>query len=521
MKNSTTKRALLLSVLSLMLCISMLIGTTYAWFTDSVTTGVNSITSGTLSVDIQNAAGESLENDVLSFRDANNNANILWEPGASFKLDSFKVVNTGNLTLKYKIEIDAFTGDVALLNVIDFVVVKADGTTVPMEDYFENTKDTTLAPKGQTGSESEMIQIVGTMDKEAGNEYQNKILNSVQLTVLATQMTSEYDSFGYTYDADAAYAGQGVASRPAAGSSESWIPVEIRDETEAKVASAEVPVAAMADDAEKVVIEVDESDYEGNFIVATGLETKVYDVTVEGLKDGNTEELKMNLRIEPGLDPDTVKLYHYDDEIDCDYDPVTGYVSFWSATFSPFTIVFDAESEYVAPTTGAVPTATVVEKTEWVGKTDIPWGSYGAWSPTEGLTSTPDAAYTFSCNQTPEEAAASKYAYWECDFFVKLDRDLGPNQIFLGGYYSQFNAHVGFHNGEFTLPANTEIPMIGSVAGAWTYAAIARDVGVFDCCVADVDDALKGATFTVTLRLTNPDNRAEIIDVQTVSYTFE
>ena len=44
------KRALLLSVLALMLCAAMLIGTTYAWFTDTATAGVNRIQSGTLNV---------------------------------------------------------------------------------------------------------------------------------------------------------------------------------------------------------------------------------------------------------------------------------------------------------------------------------------------------------------------------------------------------------------------------------------------------------------------------------------
>ncbi|MBQ1965919.1 MAG: hypothetical protein II348_04510, partial [Clostridia bacterium] len=50
MNKKNTKRALLASALSLLLCVSMLVGTTYAWFTDSVTSANNVIQSGTLDV---------------------------------------------------------------------------------------------------------------------------------------------------------------------------------------------------------------------------------------------------------------------------------------------------------------------------------------------------------------------------------------------------------------------------------------------------------------------------------------
>ncbi len=194
MKKSTTKRALLLSVLSLMLCISMLIGTTYAWFTDSVTTGVNQIQSGTLEVDMVDAAGKSLEGKTLSFRDKNGNKNILWEPGATFELDKFAIVNKGNLALKYKIVINGLSGDAELLKVIKFTV---DGT--PLEQF--NISDKMLKP----GEKSALINLAGTMDPAAGNEYQNKKIDGISITVYATQVESEYDSNGNTYDASAEY----------------------------------------------------------------------------------------------------------------------------------------------------------------------------------------------------------------------------------------------------------------------------------------------------------------------------
>ena len=51
-KTKSTKRALLMSALALLMCVSMLIGSTFAWFTDSVTSAGNKIQAGTLQVDL-------------------------------------------------------------------------------------------------------------------------------------------------------------------------------------------------------------------------------------------------------------------------------------------------------------------------------------------------------------------------------------------------------------------------------------------------------------------------------------
>ena len=49
----STKRALLMSVISMLLCLAMLTGTTFAWFTDSVKSGMNKIVAGNLDVELQ------------------------------------------------------------------------------------------------------------------------------------------------------------------------------------------------------------------------------------------------------------------------------------------------------------------------------------------------------------------------------------------------------------------------------------------------------------------------------------
>ena len=163
----------------------------------------------------------------------------------------------------------------------------------------------------------------------------------------------------------------------------------------------------------------------------------------------------------------------------------------------------------------------VAKVTPYTETESIKWGNYGQWSPTEGLEANLEAAYTFTCVETGTEAAQNKYADWHCDFYVSLDRDLGENQIFLGGNYGSFG-WIGFHNGDVTLKANEELPLLGSVTqNPWTYQMIAEYVGEFICGVGDVDDALTGATFTVMLRLTNPENADEFYNVAKITYTFK
>ena len=202
--SKSTKRALLTSVLALLMCVTMLIGATFAWFTDSASTAVNKIQAGTLNVDIVDKNGDSLDGKSLSFKDVNNNTDILWEPGATFNLDSFKIVNKGNLAFKYKVIISGVNGNAKLLEAIDFFVKIGDADKVALADW-----DGILLPDGEAATDTmdagttSAITISGTMKKEAGNEYQGLSIDGIGITVVATQYTYENDSFSNEYDASA------------------------------------------------------------------------------------------------------------------------------------------------------------------------------------------------------------------------------------------------------------------------------------------------------------------------------
>ena len=209
---ANTKRALLTSALAIVACVAMLIGSTFAWFTDTASTGVNKITSGTLHVQIQNEADEPI--DTLDWvtkegTKIEKQEDILWEPGCTYLLTPFKIVNTGTLALKYKIVITGLDGDSPLLDVIKFTYKTADG------DVFDMSAEGHLAANGGA---TEMITISAHMDEDAGNDYQGKTLTGIKFTVYATQDTVESDSFDDQYDKYAQYGERTVKTdAPVAG----------------------------------------------------------------------------------------------------------------------------------------------------------------------------------------------------------------------------------------------------------------------------------------------------------------
>ena len=198
----STKRALLGSVMAMVLCLAMLVGSTFAWFTDTASTGVNKIQAGNLDIEIQDENGNAIKN--LAWKTQEGTAfdeeqNPLWEPGCTYELTPFQIVNNGNLALKYKIVVTGLEGDSGLLKVITFTYKTADGAT------FDINQEGHLTAKGTAKASTGLITLTGTMATTAGNDYMGKELKNITITVTATQDTVESDSFNNRYDNAAEY----------------------------------------------------------------------------------------------------------------------------------------------------------------------------------------------------------------------------------------------------------------------------------------------------------------------------
>ena len=204
MKSTTsTKKALLLAILSTLLCVSMLIGTTFAWFTDTASTAVNKIQAGNLDVKLEYATEWDETGNVTKWTSAEGKTlpflvngaipavgtEIFWEPGCTYSLPELRVTNNGNLSLKYKVVITGINGSAELNEVIEWTI---DGADLGIEYHL-------------LANESNVITISGHMLETASNEYQGKTIDGIGITIYAVQDTAESDSNGNTYDENATY----------------------------------------------------------------------------------------------------------------------------------------------------------------------------------------------------------------------------------------------------------------------------------------------------------------------------
>ncbi|MBE6688787.1 MAG: hypothetical protein E7588_05865 [Ruminococcaceae bacterium] len=530
MKKRTTAQALGFSVLSLLLCVSMLIGTTFAWFTDSVSSARNTIQSGNLDVALYYLD----DND--DWMPVNELTDIfgynLWEPGYT-KVAYFKVVNEGSLALNYQLSADVYAetkginkaGDSFSLS--DYIKTSVVEQGVSRDDILAmsgnnlkgalNMSVGSLEAKNDGDSDEKIVGFALWMPTTVTNEANHNGTNvpSIEfgINLVATQKMKEIDSFGNNYDKDAAMPFSGTGTALVDGSASYEIPIKRAGESGGKIGSAIVQDDSIADDATHIEVTIDQRDSVlDGFTVATDEGAVTYDIEVTGIKDDNIVPLKVEFHVGTGLTG--VKLYHFDgvnnvEVTDAVYNATTGNIIFESTNFSPFTLVYDAVA--TEPDGTEVPEAEVIPMPEHVG-VDI-----------DGLGYQLETAYSFKSNQSVEEVENSIYKDWHCDFYVSLTRDLIAGDapvIYLAGNYGSYG-WLGFDDTEVTLTAGEELPLLGSVTkNPWTYGMVAGLVGEFICGVADIDDALAGETFTVKLRLTNPADETDIIDVATIPYTF-
>ena len=224
----TTRRALFMSVISLMLCCAMLVGTTFAWFTDEVTSVNNIIKAGNLDVELYykngaNGSYAAVGSDPLF-------SSSLWEPG-HVEMVNLKVSNLGTLALKYQLNVSVINEkgginkageDFLLSDYIRYAVLDGDnyatreaavaaagqGTAVNGLNW---TESGTLYPKADAAAKQEKesyVTLVVWMPENVGNEANYKTgTNAPEITLginlYATQVENENDSFGKDYDEDA------------------------------------------------------------------------------------------------------------------------------------------------------------------------------------------------------------------------------------------------------------------------------------------------------------------------------
>ena len=332
----STKRALLGSVMAMVLCLAMLVGATFAWFTDTASTGVNKIQAGKLDValEMKDASGNwvSAEGKTLDFVKAAAGEQVLWEPGCTYTLPELRVVNNGNLALKYKVAITGINGSAKLNEAIEWTI----------GDVAMGTEQHLAA------GESNAFTIKGHMKESAGNEYMNESIDGIAITVVATQDTVESDSFDKDYDADAEYPVVAVANVNTNGDT------VLKDKEEDHTIQVTVPAGALDEGVQSLKLEVVKSATPAGVQVASTESSQSYEVTMRD-QSGNavsTNGTLMTVEMNVGKNRTALKLYHDGEKMTNDigtltdaadhyvYDAATGYVTMKVSHFSPFTAVF-------------------------------------------------------------------------------------------------------------------------------------------------------------------------------------
>ena len=356
---------MIISAVSILLSVAVLVGTTLAWFTDSVSNTGNVITAGNLQIDaytydldMNNTSGKQYQVDGINqnrpftfeqegqnLKDPNAGAIIseeLWEPGIS-NAKLLKVENTGNLATNIRLQFDVT--DAGLMDALWFDFVQVDPvqgqfTQRPMSELNTLAQSTVVTlNKGESAS---FILVYG-MNEDADNRYQGTSF-SANVTIMATQATVEKDGFGNSnYDAQA----NGLPDQewPAGGTVTITKPAGGWTDTVAAVvnASAHIPAGAIDESASSIVFSiVRQQNVDENVPVGNDQGAITYEITVTGLVQGNQEPITVELFVAKGLTGD-VLLYHGSELVDnAQYDPQTGFITFTATSFSPFTVVFDS-----------------------------------------------------------------------------------------------------------------------------------------------------------------------------------
>ena len=516
----TTKRALIMSVLSLFLCFTMMLGTTYAWFTDSVTSSGNKIMAGTLDIDLF------MHNDdgtVMEITDAKeplfgtadealNSSSTLWEPGKT-QVVYLSLVNNGSLDLKYKVNVNVTSDPDNLREVMSYAITpdaeNVDGKRVgawddaaaaPVVLGINATQASTVELKA---GETHYFALSLHMDEEAGNEYQGKTME-FDIVVFATQLASELDSFGPDYDEKATYDdGAYVVSPIVEATFNSEVDTTFSYENEEGTFKVEGKTLDPETEVKVTVIPTANTN-EMNTVAAQANSTALsYDIKVEGQKEDSEVYVEFFL----GKNLANVKLFHEGDPIACDYVSDTGMVSFTTTSFSVYTATYSIVD--ILP----LADVSLLTVSEMPAAGDIAMVVGGAQDVTL------DVGYKFVAKETAEEAAVSEYRNWHADFVISFDKDVAADSCGIAGNYGTYGwlgfCAIDIDDSDLVdgIPANTEIRLLYDFGTAYeydnpymNYHEICDLVESFKCGAFAIRDeegnsSIDGTTLTVELRL--------------------
>jgi len=349
--------------MAMVLSIAMLMGTTFAWFTDTVTSGTNRIIAGNLDVKLFHS------NDMVTDEEVTETTKLftditLWEPGAMV-YENFTVENAGSLALKYvfnlKVTNATFVEGKSLADVLKVAVVdggvSGDRADALAQD-FDSINSFSLGNSLENNETDTFGIIIYWQPSAMDNDY-NKVDEVFEIDIavdlFATQMTSERDSFGDTYDAGAQLPVTLIA--PITTNSDNTVaaPVSLGASTANAVSAADPVYVAVPAGAEleagttDFTVSVERTEPDSSVVVGPTSTAIAFDIDMP-LASGNTAIVPVTVHIGSGLNLTAV--YH-DDVLMTEatsgaadtyqYDSASGNITLYITHCSVFTFVHGAD----------------------------------------------------------------------------------------------------------------------------------------------------------------------------------
>ena len=254
------KQKAVMTILAMLLCLSLGIGLTYAFFTDVVKNKGNNIMSGEIDVDLEllHESGnwypvsdaifqegqdneddedydddedyEDDEDDDYYDDEEENYVGIFnydnWEPGFT-EVKLLRVANKGDFALEWRLRIIIHCKVTALANAIDVYVKmgdeqfdsiqKTDFTAIEygsstadgwkkvgtLAEFFKNAQNDVNGTLAK--AEYDYFGIALHMREDAGNEYQGLSIDNFEIKIEAIQLNHESDALGSDYDEEPEY----------------------------------------------------------------------------------------------------------------------------------------------------------------------------------------------------------------------------------------------------------------------------------------------------------------------------
>ncbi len=182
----TSKQALIISTLAILLCFTCLTGATFALFTNDPNDGTIGVvvTSGEIKVDIVDTSDVTLQGRALSFITSSAEGDHFFEPGATFYTQGFQVKNEGGIPINFSLSVskDDSINMEEFEKAFDIWIVRADDENFANAERLTNFKGSLEA-----GKSSEIYHLFISMKETAGNEFQGKNYTGIGVTVYAVQ----------------------------------------------------------------------------------------------------------------------------------------------------------------------------------------------------------------------------------------------------------------------------------------------------------------------------------------------